>query len=68
MQVREGAFASTADALAGTPGLTLRGIREDFSTAAPVSLYGATKLASEALALEYCEALGFAFGSTAAAC
>lgn len=29
------------------------GIPESFSTAAPVSLYGATKLASEALALEY---------------
>src|SRR5436309_13607222 len=26
---------------------------EEFSTAAPVSLYGSTKLASEALALEY---------------
>jgi CDP-paratose 2-epimerase len=29
------------------------GLTEDFSTSAPVSLYGATKLASEALALEY---------------
>jgi CDP-paratose 2-epimerase len=29
------------------------GITEDFSTAAPVSLYGATKLASETLSLEY---------------
>lgn len=29
------------------------GIRETFSTAAPVSLYGATKLAAETLALEY---------------
>ena len=29
------------------------GVTEAFSTAAPVSLYGATKLASEALALEY---------------
>jgi len=34
-------------------GLTARGVDETFSTAAPVSLYGATKLASEALALEY---------------
>ncbi|MEQ9409393.1 MAG: NAD-dependent epimerase/dehydratase family protein [Fuerstiella sp.] len=34
-------------------GLTAGGISEDFSTAAPVSLYGATKLASEQLALEY---------------
>lgn len=34
-------------------GLTPAGVAEEFSTAAPVSLYGATKLASEALALEY---------------
>jgi CDP-paratose 2-epimerase len=31
------------------------GIAEEFSTAAPVSLYGSTKLASESLALEYGE-------------
>lgn len=35
------------------------GVRETFSTAAPVSLYGATKLASETLALEYGETYGF---------
>lgn len=34
-------------------GFSERGISEEYSTAAPVSLYGATKLASEALALEY---------------
>ena len=34
------------------------GITETFSTAAPISLYGATKLASEALALEYGASLG----------
>src|SRR5262249_8331180 len=34
------------------------GVREDFSTAAPVSLYGATKIAAEVMALEY----GHAFG------
>ncbi|MGD1032242.1 MAG: NAD-dependent epimerase/dehydratase family protein [Opitutaceae bacterium] len=39
-------------------GLTREGIAEDFPTEAPVSLYGATKLASEALALEYGEAFG----------
>ena len=39
-------------------GLTPSGISEGFSTAAPVSLYGATKLASEQLALEY----GFDYG------
>lgn len=36
-------------------GLTAAGVNECFPTAAPVSLYGATKLASEALALEYGE-------------
>jgi CDP-paratose 2-epimerase len=39
-------------------GLTAAGIGEDFSTGAPISLYGATKLASEVLALEYGESLG----------
>ncbi|MEO7934284.1 MAG: NAD-dependent epimerase/dehydratase family protein [Chthoniobacterales bacterium] len=41
------------------PGASVRGISETFSTAAPVSLYGSTKLASEALALEYGEAFSF---------
>ena len=40
------------------PGLSAAGLDESFSTAAPISLYGATKLASEALALEYGEAFG----------
>jgi CDP-paratose 2-epimerase len=40
-------------------GLTAAGVDETFSTAAPISLYGATKLASEALALEYGETFGF---------
>ncbi|MDA8743125.1 NAD-dependent epimerase/dehydratase family protein [Rubripirellula amarantea] len=35
------------------PGLTDDGINENFSTAAPVSMYGATKIASETMALEY---------------
>lgn len=35
------------------PGVSQHGVDESFSTAAPVSLYGASKLASEALALEY---------------
>jgi len=38
-------------------GLTAQGISEEFSVAAPVSLYGSTKLASETMALEY----GFTF-------
>jgi len=40
------------------PGVSPDGIDETFSTLAPVSLYGATKLASEALALEYGETFG----------
>ena len=41
------------------PGLSAEGVGEDFSTTPPVSLYGATKLASEQLALEYGAAYGF---------
>jgi CDP-paratose 2-epimerase len=41
------------------PGISAAGIDETFSTLAPISLYGATKLASEALALEYGESFGF---------
>lgn len=37
-------------------GVTKEGISEAYSTMAPVSLYGSTKLASETLALEYGEA------------
>lgn len=40
-------------------GLGPGGISEGFATGAPVSLYGATKLASESLALEYGETFGF---------
>ena len=40
-------------------GLTSAGLDETFATTAPISLYGATKLASEALALEYGETFGF---------
>ena len=39
-------------------GLSSEGVAENFSTKPPVSLYGATKLASELLALEYQEAFG----------
>ncbi len=39
-------------------GVSTAGIGEPFSTVSPVSLYGATKLASETLALEYCHAAG----------
>ncbi|BDC51799.1 CDP-tyvelose epimerase [Bryobacterales bacterium F-183] len=40
-------------------GVSAKGIAREFSTSAPVSLYGATKLAGEVLALEYGEAFGF---------
>ena len=36
-------------------GVSAKGITESFSVSAPISLYGATKLASEVLALEYAE-------------
>jgi CDP-paratose 2-epimerase len=40
------------------PGVRAGGIDEAFPTSAPISLYGATKLASEALALEYGSSFG----------
>ncbi|HEY0863445.1 MAG TPA: NAD-dependent epimerase/dehydratase family protein [Lacunisphaera sp.] len=40
-------------------GLSAAGLAESFATTAPISLYGATKLASEAMALEYGETFGF---------
>src|SRR6476660_4296227 len=39
-------------------GLSSEGVAENFPTTPPVSLYGATKLASELIALEYSEAFG----------
>jgi CDP-paratose 2-epimerase len=47
------------ESAAKSPGLSQRGISEAFPTTAPVSLYGATKLASEQLALEYGASFGF---------
>jgi CDP-paratose 2-epimerase len=41
------------------PGVSARGIDTAFSTEAPVSLYGSTKLASEIVALEYGAAFDF---------
>ena len=58
LRVHNQAFA--LDPAAPLPcGLTMAGIGVDFSTAAPVSLYGATKLASEIMALEYGAAFDF---------
>ncbi len=41
-----------------TPGITAKGISEDFPTNLPRSLYGATKLASELIIQEYVNAYG----------
>lgn len=40
-------------------GISPAGVREDFSTAPPISLYGGSKLASEVLAMEYGESFDF---------
>lgn len=56
---RNEAAAFALDATQRLPaGVSAAGISETFSTAAPVSLYGATKLAGETLALEYAHAAG----------
>lgn len=52
------AFRPAPHAAALPPGISAAGVDETFSTGAPISLYGATKLASEALALEYGETFG----------
>jgi len=52
LEVHRGAFRPQQDQ-AWPQGLSANGINEDFSTASPISLYGATKICSEALALEY---------------
>lgn len=58
MKVANDAF--TLDpALPWPSGINTEGLDETFSTRAPVSLYGSTKLTSEALALEYGETFGF---------
>jgi CDP-paratose 2-epimerase len=51
MRVVEGAFRPTGKDLPA--GIDTKGVTEAFATSAPISLYGATKLASESLALEY---------------
>jgi CDP-paratose 2-epimerase len=58
LTVRDGAF-EPADGAGLVAGLSQEGVSEGFSTAPPVSLYGATKLASEQLAREYGQAYGF---------
>ncbi|HVU88145.1 MAG TPA: NAD-dependent epimerase/dehydratase family protein [Pirellulales bacterium] len=58
LRVADGGFLFDANQSA-PPGCSAAGIAEDFSTTAPISLYGATKLASEALALEYGQTFKF---------
>jgi len=58
LEVDRGAFRVSENS--GLPhGVSSKGVSESFSTQAPISLYGATKLASEAIALEYANAFGF---------
>jgi CDP-paratose 2-epimerase len=58
LRVRNGAF-ELDPGRPGPGGVSVEGVSESFSTSAPVSLYGATKLASEQLALEYGSLYGF---------
>ena len=55
--VRNDAFAPDPHRLPA--GVSPAGLDESFATTAPISLYGATKLASEVMALEYGETFGF---------
>jgi CDP-paratose 2-epimerase len=60
LPLRKGTRAFALDASAALPpGVSAAGIAEPFSTEPPLSLYGATKRASEQLALEYASAFGF---------
>ena len=54
MEAAQRAFRPAAGAVL-PEGVSAEGVSERFSTLAPISLYGSTKLASEALALEYGE-------------
>ena len=54
---QEGSFQLEKDY--SETGISFKGIAEGFPTTAPISLYGASKLASEALILEYAEAFDF---------
>ncbi|HEY2841140.1 MAG TPA: NAD-dependent epimerase/dehydratase family protein, partial [Pirellulales bacterium] len=58
LRVEDEAFVFDSAARAPA-GCTATGVSEDFSTAAPISLYGASKLASEVMALEYGQSFGF---------
>jgi CDP-paratose 2-epimerase len=60
LPMRTAGHAMALDADQPLPcGVSAAGISEEFSVAAPVSPYGATKLASEVVAMEYGAASGF---------
>ncbi len=60
LPVRSETNAFTLDENAALePGVTAAGITEQFSVKQPISLYGATKLSSEIMAIEYGLAFGF---------
>jgi CDP-paratose 2-epimerase len=56
METRFDPITNIAETL---PGFSENGVSEEFSTTGPISLYGATKLSSEILALEYGAAFDF---------
>ena len=58
METRDNAFAPRFEAIQ-EPGISAKGVREEFSTQPPLSLYGSAKLASEVVALDYGGAFGF---------
>jgi CDP-paratose 2-epimerase len=58
VEVSDHAFRPRTGA-AWPAGLTAAGVSETFSTAPPISLYGSSKLASEAVALEYADTFQF---------
>lgn len=58
MKVERNAFALDESAILPA-GVSRLGVAEEFSTQAPISLYGATKLASEVMAAEYGSTFGF---------
>ncbi len=58
LEVHDGAFRPRAEQ-SFPVGISIRGVSEACSTAPPVSLYGATKVCSELLALEYGQTFGF---------
>ncbi len=58
MKTKGNAYVPGATSLR-VPGMSITGITEEFSTRPPISLYGASKAASELLTLEYGTAFNF---------